>query len=90
MGGAITVVACLKAAEREARSSVVAFPIPAARGPVYGTAHKLKPVFTDGHVNVCSCCNSRAWHVGRITAECAVCEAVLPIVRAASFLGSVQ
>jgi hypothetical protein len=90
MGGVRSMAACLKAAERDNAPRVVPFPSPAARGPVYGSAHKLKPVFTDDHANACPCCNSRAWHVGRITAECAACETVLPIVRAATFWGSVQ
>jgi hypothetical protein len=90
MGGVRTLAACLKAAERDAVSRVVPFSSPAARGPVYGSAHRLKPVFTEGQGNACPCCNARAWHVGRITAECAACETVLPIVHAVTFRGSVQ
>ncbi len=79
MSGVRTLHACLQAA-------IIAFPAPAQRGPVYGSAHRLKPVFTEGQANVCPCCNGRSWHVGRITAECAVCEEVLPIVRIAGHL----
>lgn len=86
MGGARSLAACLEAAEREAQSRVVALPIPAVRSPVNGTAHRLNPVFTEGQSNACPCCNGRAWHVGRITAECAACEAVLPIAPLAGVL----
>lgn len=82
MSGVRTMHACLKAAERDVKSRVI--PIrPMIAGPSYGSAHRLNPVFTEGHGNACPSCNARAWRVGRITAECAVCETVLPIVRQA-------
>ena len=52
-----------------------------APAATFGTAYRLKPVFTEGREDICPCCNGRAWHVGRITAECAACEAALPIAR---------
>ncbi len=85
MGGVRTMAACMEAAERAARSSVVAFPIPAARVPVYGTAPRLNPVFIEGHGDACPSCNIRAWYVGRVTAECAACGTVLPVVHANKF-----
>lgn len=94
MRGVRTMAACLKAAERDALARVLPFPQPAAPepapalAPAYGSAHRLKPVFTEGRANACPCCNASAWRVGRITAECAVCETVLPTVSLVSFAGS--
>ena len=52
-----------------------------AGAPVYGSASRLNPVFTPGRENSCPCCNARAWHVGRTTAECARCGSPLLIVQ---------
>lgn len=51
---------------------LVSPPAPLARS----TAQTL---FRTGHANSCPDCGQSQWFVGRINAECAYCEAVLPI-----------
>lgn len=67
--------------ERDLTSRVVPFRTREAAGPVYGAAHWLNPVFVENQENTCPCCHARSWHVGRVTAECAARETVVPIVR---------
>jgi hypothetical protein len=90
MSGVRTMHACLEAAERDVKSRVIPIrpPISSDRfaGPVYGTAHRLNPVFIEGQPMACPCCHASAWNVGRITAECAACETVLPVMRQAKGL----
>ena len=38
-----------------------------------------RPTYRPGEAMRCPACGSRAWNVGRVTAECSGCEAVLPI-----------
>ena len=93
MSGIRSFHACLKAAERDAASRIIPFRSPSDRhatAPVYGTAHRLNPVWVEDRENTCPSCHARAWHVGRVTAECAACETVLPIVRGVSIRGRVQ
>lgn len=42
------------------------------------------PLFLVGTVNRCPRCFGEQWHVGRLTAECAVCGDVLPISHTSS------
>ena len=42
-------------------------------------ARAYRPVYRTGEPNRCPGCGRSHWHVGRIHAECAFCEAVLPI-----------
>ena len=49
---------------------------------VYGQAEPVNLVYREGMRNVCQCCGSTAWHVGRTTAECATCWSPLPLTRA--------
>jgi hypothetical protein len=37
------------------------------------------PLYQTGLVNICPCCGQRQWIVGRTMAECAFCDAALPI-----------
>ena len=92
MNGLRTFHACLEASVRDQRCRVVPIRphLAAPAAIVYGAAHRLKPVFTEGLGNACPCCNGRAWHVGRITAECAICETVLPVVKGSAFRGTGQ
>lgn len=54
------------------------------RAPVLATAIALFPrlqlAFRSGENQRCPGCGERHWHVGRSTAECAVCGFPLPIV----------
>jgi len=38
-------------------------------------------LYWPGEVNRCPQCNSKAWHVGRTTAECAHCGHPLPLAQ---------
>ncbi|WP_086733771.1 hypothetical protein [Erythrobacter colymbi] len=39
-------------------------------------------LYWPGETNRCPCCGGRAWHVGRVTAECAACDHALPLAHA--------
>ena len=44
--------------------------------------HRPAPVlYWPGETNRCPCCGGKAWYVGRITAECAACDAALPLAQ---------
>jgi hypothetical protein len=36
-------------------------------------------LYWPGETNRCPCCGGKAWHVGRVTAECAACDHPLPL-----------
>lgn len=38
-----------------------------------------RPHYRPGEVNRCPGCGRSQWHVGRLSAECAFCEAVVPL-----------
>ena len=39
-------------------------------------------LYWPGETNRCPCCGGKAWNVGRVTAECAACDAPLPLAQA--------
>lgn len=42
-------------------------------------ARAYRPTYRPGDVNRCPGCGQSQWFVGRTNAECAFCEAILPI-----------
>lgn len=85
MTRARTLAACLASVEKADKStigsSVVPFRQPREIAGFYGVNCNLSPLFVEGRNNACPACNARSWTVGRITAECAGCGTVLPIVQ---------
>jgi len=49
--------------------------------PLCATPLVRSPIapYRPGEPNRCPGCGGRSWHVGRTNAECARCEAILPI-----------
>ena len=41
-------------------------------------ARGYAPAYRRGEVNRCPACGQSQWLVGRVTAECAICETALP------------
>jgi hypothetical protein len=80
MNRARTFAACLASVERGTVVPLRREPVKPVAG-FYGSDVKLSPLFVQGKDNACPACNARSWNVGRITAECAVCETALPIVQ---------
>ena len=42
------------------------------------------PLYHAGDVNHCPGCGGKSWHVGRMSAECAVCETAIPLADVAA------
>ena len=59
--------------------SLVAAPRPKPSLADHLARRAYKPVYRPGQVNPCPGCGRSQWHVGRSSAECAFCEALLPI-----------
>lgn len=79
-----TLAACLASTEAAmkgfgANVAPIRPPVPLAGS--YGSFCSMSPLFVEGRNNACPACNARSWTVGRITAECAGCGTVLPIVQ---------
>ncbi|MEZ5655208.1 MAG: hypothetical protein R3E04_04880 [Sphingobium sp.] len=47
-----------------------------ARAP---TAARFAVLYRGDSENFCPCCGRRQWIIGRLTAECAFCDAALPL-----------
>lgn len=39
-------------------------------------------LYWPGETNRCPVCSGKAWHIGRVTAECAACDHPLPLAQA--------
>lgn len=61
------------------RTSLVDRGVDIFQGTVYLPHFVLS--YRPAHENFCPACGHSAWHVGRITATCAICEHTLPLNR---------
>jgi hypothetical protein len=43
------------------------------------TPRTFRPVYRPGETNRCPGCSATSWHVGRTSAECAMCFTAIPL-----------
>lgn len=51
----------------------------AAISPVAEAQRGFRPLYYTDTVNHCPGCGHSAWHIGRVSAECAHCETAIPL-----------
>lgn len=56
----------------------------AAISPIAKAQRGFRPLYHADTVNHCPGCGQTAWHIGRISAQCAHCETAIPLAHIAS------